>query len=133
MGSGIGSWFGIEDYQFCIHDLKDRTVFDNGILEPHHVRSVRILVEYRNESRQSLRHSMMQWMVCDRSGFCYESEIRTQFYEEDAPRRLKEGMVAPGERIRGWVAFSPTQFAVLSVVKFRSSGMSDRVLSIPLT
>jgi hypothetical protein len=101
----LGDWFEIDSYAGCVHEYRDEVVYDNGILKPAHVRSLRILIELVNESADPLRYHLDQWRLVDMQGFSYESQLRTQFYAADAAQRLVEGTLTAGRRLRAWVAF----------------------------
>ena len=116
----LNHWVNADNYTICVHALKDMIVYDSGATTPAHVRSVRILVEYANHSNVSLKFRLSQWLLFDTEGFAYEFEIRNQFYEKDAVHKLKEGVMIPGQQVKGWVAFQLPKEAQLSHVQFQS-------------
>ena len=126
------TWGEAESYTVRVHEMKDETVFDDGIMNPEYVRSVRFLVEYTNHTNKPLKYRMTQWQVFDRHDFTYEFELRVQFYGNDVRHRLKEGVLNPGRSVRGWVAFQPTPDAVLSYVQFRPGYLTSATIDFSL-
>lgn len=125
-------WVSVENYAICVHSSKDVVVYDTGASSPANVRSVRVLVEYANNTTIPFRFSLNQWLLFDTDNFAYESEIRNQFYEEDAIHRLKEGTIQPGQKVKGWVAFQVPEKARLSHIQFQMGYPSDKSLAIQL-
>ena len=130
-------WLKIGSHSVCVRDLKDSTVYDDGILEPQHVRSFRVLVSYENHSNEVVSVGLRQWSLFDSEGFAYEFELRNQFYQDfysdDAPRKLKEGEIMPGQKIQGWVAFQPAIDAKVTHVTFRPTFTSNHMANIKLS
>ncbi len=131
MNTGIYSlnqWASADGYNVRVQAWKDGVVYDSGTLTPANVRSIRALVEYANYSNDPLKFRLGQWLLFDTEGFAYEFEIRNQFYENDALRKLKEGMLVPGQQVKGWVAFQLPEDAQLSHVQFQSGSQSANTL-----
>ena len=128
----LGQWGEQDNYHIYVHQLKDSTIYDNGLIEPEHVRSSRIYVEYENKTTESLEYRGGQWLLYDKDGHSYDNEIRVQFYEDDAPRKLKEGIIQSNKSVRGWVAFQVPEDAELDYVQFRSNYLSDSVIDVIL-
>lgn len=127
-------WLAIDDYTIFVHSgLKDAVINDTGLITPELVRSVRILVEYNNHSEKPVKFRLGQWLLFDTDGFSYESELRNQFYEDDASCKLREGIIDPGQQVKGWVAFSITKNSRLSHVQFRADFITRKVINIQLT
>lgn len=129
---GLKEWADIEGGAIRVHEVKEAVIYDNGITTPKHVPSLRILVEYANKGSAPLKFRLSQWTLFDTEGFMYEFELRNQFYEDDAPRKLREAICAPQQHVKGWVAFQPTAEAVPSYVQFRLHYMTSAVVNIDL-
>jgi hypothetical protein len=128
----LKQWVNAESYAICVHALKDVVVSDTGISVPAHVRSVRVLVEYANNTAIPFRFFLHQWLLFDTDNFAYEFEIRNQFYEEDAIHKLKEGTIQSGQKVKGWVAFQVPEKARLSHIQFQMGYPSNKSLTIQL-
>jgi hypothetical protein len=128
----IGDWFRVEGCALCVHDMRDELVFDSGLPTPTEVRSLRLLVEYVNDSPEPLAYRLSQWRLYDRAGFSYEFELRNQFYAENAPHRLVEGLLGPGRRVRGWVAFQLPTRAEADYVQFMPSYSAKAIAEVAL-
>ena len=65
-----------------------------------------LLVEYANQAQEPLTFRLSQWLLFDTDGYNYQFELRNQFYEDDALRKLKEGIVVPGTTgsVAGWLS-----------------------------
>ena len=128
----LGDWFSIEGCALCVHEIKDELIFDSGLIEPTQVRSLRLLVEYVNDTADPISYRLSQWKLYDREGFSYEFELRTQFYASDAPHRLIEGSLSPGHRVRGWVAFQLPEGATADYVQFMLAYSSKEIAEVTL-
>lgn len=127
-------WLAINDYTIFVHSaLRDAVINDTGLITPEFVRSVRILVEYINHSDTSIKFRLSQWLLFDTDGFSYESEIRNQFYEDDASCKLREGIIDPGQQAKGWVAFKVSIKSRLSHIQFRADFITSKVINIRLS
>ncbi len=127
----LGEWVTVDDYTVRVESgQKDAVIYDNGLISPEHVRSVRVLVAYANHSAQALKFRLSQWLLFDIEGYSYESELRDQFYADDAPVKLREGMIDPGQQTRGWVAFKLPEKAQPAYVQFRTDYLTRKVVNI---
>jgi hypothetical protein len=128
----LGDWFQLETYAGCVHEYRDEIVYDNGILKPAHVRSLRILIELFNEAAEPLRYHLDQWRLVDTQGFSYESQLRTQFYAADASQRLVEGTLGAGRRLRAWVAFQLPNSAQPDYIQLQLHPRSKAIIEVLL-
>lgn len=128
----FGSWASVGAYAVQVTAVKEATVYDTGQLEATHVRAIRILVAYANHTQGRLNCRLNQWHLLDTEGFAYEFELRNQFYEDDALRKLQSGVIEPGQETQGWVAFQAPADASLASVQFRPDYLSDEVATFQL-
>ena len=127
----MDQWVSVDDYTVRVEGgLKDALIHDTGVRPPEDVRSVRILVVYANPSNQPLKYRLGQWLLFDAEGFSYESELRDQFYQDDARVKLREGVIDPGQQARGWVAFKIREKAQPAYVQFRADYMTRKVANV---
>ncbi|MGB1252912.1 MAG: DUF4352 domain-containing protein [Candidatus Promineifilaceae bacterium] len=114
----------IGDYLISISQPKDMIVYDNGLLKPEHVRSVRVLATYENQTNTPIKSSLIHWVIFDEEGFSYDYEIRNQFYEKDKTQKLQSTVIGAGQRMKGWVAFQVPRTATPAYVQFRPSSLN---------
>ncbi|HEY1012461.1 MAG TPA: DUF4352 domain-containing protein [Herpetosiphonaceae bacterium] len=121
---GAGEWRAAGGYLVRLHGVQEGAApgaGPNGAPE----RCLRLEVEYRNQTAAAQRFALSQWTLADAAGYRYEFELRNQYYGERAGQRLVEGLLAPGEQVRGWVAFKLPPGAVAERVIFRPGYLSD--------
>ncbi len=127
----MGEWVTVDEYTVRVESgLKDAIIHDSGVRPPEDARSVRVLVAYDNQSRQPLKFRLGQWQLVDGEGFAYESELRDQFYADDARMKLREGVLDLGQQARGWVAFKVPEKARPAYIRFRADYVTCNVINV---
>lgn len=127
----MGEWVTVDEYTVRVESgMKDAVIHDTGVRPPEDVRSVRVLVAYANHSRQALKFRLGQWQLVDVEGFAYNSELRDQFYADDAPVKLREGVIDPGHEARGWVAFKVPAKTQPAYIRFRADYVTRNVVNV---
>lgn len=98
----LGQWLKAGDYEICVHDIFEEQVKNQWM--------VYINVEYRNNSDENLSCRVGQWIMYDTEGYSYDSVSQSAYFGDKGRPRLNERVIAPGMRVRGWMAFKkPTQ------------------------
>lgn len=124
-------WSAAGGYLVRVHGVEEATAQGagpNGASE----RSLCLEVEYRNPTSAPLRFALSQWTLADTAGYRYEFELRNHYYAGRHGQRLAEGLLAPQEQVRGWVAFKLPPEAVADRVLFRPGYLSDEQAAIGL-
>ena len=130
----MGEWVTVDEYTVRVESgLKDAIIHDSGVRPPEDVRSVRVLVAYDNPSRQSLKFRLGQWQLVDGEGFAYDAELRDQFYADDAPVKLREGVIEAGQQARGWVAFKVPAKVQPVYVRFRTDYVTHNTVNVRMS
>ncbi|MCU0491267.1 MAG: DUF4352 domain-containing protein [Chloroflexaceae bacterium] len=125
-------WRSLPPYTIALGDVQEHT-FTDVSLAPGPIRSICIEVAYSNESQEPIKYSLGQWMLYDTDGYAYEFELINRYYQQLAEHKLQEGLLAPGRRVRGWVAFKVPPSAHLAYVQFRSGYTAEQGIEFPLT
>lgn len=121
--------FTVEDYELVVLECKKKMVYHTGQQPKRYIPVILILVEYLNRGdSQPVRFTPLQWLLYDQKGYVYEPQMG--FCREDIP--LKGGLVNPGQRVKGWVAFVPAEGAELDYVQFRKDYSTSWVIDVKL-
>jgi hypothetical protein len=120
-------WVQVGDFAVRLHDLIELWIEDI-----HPVRSVICDVEYRNDGNESLDYGLRQWQIYDTTGHAYEFELVNRFYQERAHDKLATGILAPGRRARGLVAFHVPANRTLAYLQFRPNFTTRAIAEFPL-
>lgn len=128
----IGEWISIGLYQIRVHQVKDEFVKDSDKRGEEISRSVRLLVEYANQTDKSLKYSQYHWRLYDTEGYNYSLASYNGYYADDVRRRLREGILTKGQVVKGWIAFNPAADAVISFVRFTTPGFTDETADVAL-
>jgi hypothetical protein len=128
----LNEWFEIDPYQIRIHELKDEMVSDSDKRGEKEARSVRLLVEYANQTAEPLKYSPYHWQLYDTEGYHYAQASYNGYYGSDVRRRLRDGVLTTGQIVKGWVAFNPPTEVDLSFVRFKPSNLTDKLADVGL-
>ncbi len=129
----LNQWIEIDDYLVQIEEVKEEIIQTRSSSSSEKVRTVRLLVAYQNQTEGTLKHVGLQWLLYDADGYTYDNEIVLAYFGDDAPRKLKEGRINPGRKVRGWVAFKVPHDAVLVYAQFRANFMTPNTADIDLS
>lgn len=122
----------IGGYRLCVLEFKEKNVWDTSQGSPvKYVPSIRVLVEYVNESDNILNYTYAHWKLYDKEGYGYTAIPYNSFYEEDAKQKLETGAIGSSKRVKGWVAFH-TAGIKPDYVQFRKNYGTDWVIDIKL-
>ncbi len=61
----LQQWAQQDGYRIRVHTIKEATVYDTGLLNPKDVRTIRVYVEYENQTAPSLNYRLSQWLLYD--------------------------------------------------------------------
>jgi Domain of unknown function (DUF4352) len=125
------AWQALPPYALALCDVREHT-FTDATLAAGPIRCLCVEVLYQNRGDQAITCNKAQWTLFDTDGYAYEFELINRYYQQLADRTLLETTLAPGQRLRGWVAFKVPLTARQAYVQFRPNYGTEQRLTFSI-